>query len=755
MKVYINDHEYIANEGETIIELSDRVGIHIPRFCYHKHLSVVASCRMCLIDIEGVNHAQPACSTQLRENMKVSTKTNKTIDAQKSTMEFLLINHPLDCPICDQGGECELQDISLEHGDDHSEYIQMKRVVLDKDISPLISTDMTRCIHCSRCVRFGEEISGTKELGLLDRGEDMKIDVFIEKGVRSELSGNMIDLCPVGALNNKPYRYSARTWDLAQHEVISPHDCLGSNIYYHTYKNKIVRAVPMENPNINQTWISDRDRFGYEGIYSNDRSLKPLIRDNGKLIECDIETAISSVHQTINESIADFGREQIGCMISPQSTTEELFLFKKILKKHNINNLDHRTNECDYGYQEFFPLMPTLGCNLNEINSLDNIVLVGINIKREFPLLSIRLLDAVNNKTKITSLNLQPSHEDFQIYENLLFKPDELVNYLTNKSNENNKANGKTLIILGPEIKYLENQSDIYASAAKYSKSINAKIGFLNPSCNTTSAWLLGLLPHRDSLGKKNETPGLTAYEMIEKRLSSYIFYNLEPEFDFWNNQSLSKSLETSKKNIFFTSFMTPMIEKYADIIIPIATYAESPGSYINIEGTYQNFKQSVQPKKNIYQGWLILNEILKLNTSSELSFESLQKEIKLLISDINFIDKNIFNGLKIGNPQQNENPIKLTKREIYSCDQVVRRSQSLQMTDQAKENDITISSDLEKNLIKNDTLQIKDNDSNIQTKNFSINNKLPDKTILIPYSKYKDIHIGSKSGYMNFKAKQ
>jgi NADH-quinone oxidoreductase subunit G len=352
MKVFVNNKEYSAEPEDTIIELCDKIGVHIPRFCYHKHLSVVASCRMCLVDIEGVKHSQPACSTPLREDMRISTKSEKTKVAQKSSMEFLLINHPLDCPICDQAGECELQDISLEHGDDHSRYMQFKRVVIDKDISPLISTDMTRCIHCSRCVRFGEEISNVKELGLLNRGEDMKIDVFIESSVSSELSGNMIDLCPVGALNNKPYRYTARTWDLRQICGISPHDCIGSNINYHTYNNKIVRAVPSENPDINQTWLSDRDRFGYEGIYSEDRVKKSQMRVDGKLVELDFESTPSEVNNLINNNIKKYGKEKIGCLISGQSTSEELFMFQKIFKGLGVSNIDHRTKESNFDYQK-------------------------------------------------------------------------------------------------------------------------------------------------------------------------------------------------------------------------------------------------------------------------------------------------------------------------------------------------------------------------------------------------------------------
>ena len=280
MYIYINNTKYEANENDTIIQVADRHEIHIPRFCYHKRLSIVASCRMCLVDVEGAKYPQPACSTLVREGMKINTLNSTTENAQKNTMEFLLINHPLDCPICDQAGECELQDVSLEHGDYKSSYKELKRTVVDKDIGDLVSTEMTRCIHCTRCVRFGEEVAGIKELGMTGRGEDTKIETFVNQSLSSQLSGNVIDLCPVGALNNTLYKYSARTWDLQQISSISSNDCLGSNIFYHTYNNEVKRCVPKENDEVNLSWLSDNDRYGYEGISSKDRAQNPLIRNN-------------------------------------------------------------------------------------------------------------------------------------------------------------------------------------------------------------------------------------------------------------------------------------------------------------------------------------------------------------------------------------------------------------------------------------------------------------------------------------------
>ena len=766
MEVFINKKAYAANENETVIELTDRLGIHIPRFCYHKHLSVVANCRMCLVEIEGFNHAQPACSTKLTENMKIFTKSEITKKAQKATMEFLLINHPLDCPICDQGGECELQDISLEFGDDHSQYMQMKRVVLDRDISPLISTDMTRCIHCSRCVRFGEEISACKELGLLDRGEEMKIDTFLEYGVTSELSGNMIDLCPVGALNNKPYRYSARTWDLSQHAGISPHDCVGSNIYYHVYKNKIVRAVPRENQSINQTWLSDRDRFGYEGIYSRDRVTQPMIRKDGRLIECEWGTAIDAANNEL-QKLNSSNINDIGCLITPQSTCEELYLFQKLFKGLNIKNIDHRTKEKDFSYQENFPVMPLFGSNINKIQSFDNILLIGVNIKKEFPILSPRLISATKSNTKIFSFNFLPSIEDFPLEFSLTTRPNDLITFFNNlkksKTNEithpninkiveNLNPDKKTLIIIGPNISQLNNQTEIILALKEYSDQNRFSVGFLTDHCNSTSSWLFGLLPHRNLLGTKVNDPGLNAYDMIEKGLSSYILYNLEPEYDFWDNLLLDKSLEKSKMNIFFSTFITPSIKKHANIIFPITTFAETDGSFINIEGVYQTYTKIVNPDRNIRPGYKVLNELLEKNALGNYTLTELRKEIENKI--INFepsIEKFNITDVKRTTDQITDF-LKLTDRGIYQVDPLSRRSASLQMTQHAQNNTIKISKDIMENTENKQYIEIVDQHNKFKTDTYDIDNLLPKKTIVYPSTFCQETLTGLKSGFINIK---
>ena len=691
MKVIINDSEYEAVEGETIIQLSDRIGVHIPRFCYHKHLSVVASCRMCLVDIEGIKHAQPACSTPLKEGMKIHTNSNKTKDAQKSSMEFLLINHPLDCPICDQGGECELQDVSLEHGDSHSSYMQLKRVIIDRDISPLISTDMTRCIHCSRCVRFGEEISNVKELGLLNRGEDMTIDSFIEKGVSSELSGNMIDLCPVGALNNKPYRYSARTWDLKEHSAISPHDCLGSNIYYHTYNNRIVRAVPKENQDINKTWLSDRDRFGYEGIYSNDRALKAMIRVNGKLVEYEKQVFLQELSKTITKNIEDYGSDMIGCLISGQSTNEELFLFQKLFRSLLISNIDHRTNECDFDYQYDYPLMPSLNCDFNDIGSFDNIILLGVNIKSEFPILSIRLHEASKNKTKIHSINfkstrtsLRPMMENFKLTSQTNIEDIDILNIEDILKKQNINKQKKNIIIVGPRISYLPNQSNILSMLKKLGETYAVKIGFLTDFCNSTSGWLLGNVPHRMPAGGTCEKNGLNSIEMIKNKLKSYILFNLEPEHDFIDSKLLEQSLENSQCNIVFTSYISPMIEKYADVIIPLTVFAETSGSYINIEGRCQYFDKVINPASTIFSGSSILKQLYNNLTDSNITLNDVKNEVIDVISNVDFNSYPSSKTQKTPTHKGKDSYIPI-QRYSYFSDATVRRSISLSETEHSK----------------------------------------------------------------------
>jgi len=368
--VTINGQAIESEAGRLLIDVADDNNIVIPRFCYHKKLSVAANCRMCLVEIERAPKPMPACATQVTDGMVVQTRSALAIAAQKSTMEFLLINHPLDCPICDQGGECELQDVAMGFGEGISQYTEQKRVVMDKNIGPLIATDFTRCILCTRCVRFGDEIAGLPELGATGRGEHVEIGTFIEKAISSELSGNVIDICPVGALTAKPSRYTARPWELTQHAGVAAHDCIGSNIFVHTRRNEVIRVVPRENESINETWISDRDRFSYTALKNENRITTPMIRENGKLKTIDWETAIAVAMEKLSEA-ANQDAGSIAALISPQATLEEHYLAQKLLRGLGSNNIDHRLSQVDFSSQDKTAVMPWLGRSLESVESLD------------------------------------------------------------------------------------------------------------------------------------------------------------------------------------------------------------------------------------------------------------------------------------------------------------------------------------------------------------------------------------------------
>ena len=430
INITVDGQKLEARKGQMLIEVTDAAGIEIPRFCYHKKLSVAANCRMCLVEIEKAPKPMPACATPVGPDMVVNTKSELATGAQQGTMEFLLINHPLDCPICDQGGECELQDVAMGYGNSSSDYVETKRVVMDKNIGPLISTELTRCIHCTRCVRFGEEIAGIRELGATGRGENMRIGTYIAKSVDSELSGNVIDLCPVGALTAKPSRFSARSWELSQHATVAPHDCVGSNIFVHVGNDQVKRAVPRENESVNETWISDRDRFSYEGLYTTDRVTSPMVRIDGELVAVDWPTALSACATALRDSVDNHGAKSIGALASSQATLEEQYLLQKLMRALGSNNVDHRLTQTDFSDQNRAPVMPWLGMAIEDLEKVDAALLIGSNIRKEQPLAGLRLRKASLRGAKISLLN--PRHYDmnFDTLQNIGASPANMVLHL-------------------------------------------------------------------------------------------------------------------------------------------------------------------------------------------------------------------------------------------------------------------------------------------------------------------------------------
>ena len=426
-KIEIDGKEVETLQGETIIQAADRIGAYIPRFCYHHKLSIAGNCRMCLVEVEKAPKALPACATPVAEGMKVFTKTAKAMEAQKAVMEFLLINHPLDCPICDQGGQCELQDLSMGFGADTSGFIEIKRAVPNPDLGPLIATDMTRCIHCTRCVRFEEEIAGQRELGAMFRGEHMEITTYVKHTVKSELSGNAIDVCPVGALTSKPFRFKARAWELTQTGSIAPHDCLGSNINLGTLRQELLRVTPRENEAINEIWLADRDRFSYVGVHSSERVLLPMIKKNGEWQKVSwqqaFEVALESLQKVLNKS----GAESFGALVSPSATCEEHYLLQAFMRGIGSNNIDHRLRQQDFSDQQAAPLMPTLGVNINDIPLQNAILLIGSNIQKDQPIAGLKVRQATLKGTKVFAVNQLDYHFNFKVAEKLIVKPKQMV----------------------------------------------------------------------------------------------------------------------------------------------------------------------------------------------------------------------------------------------------------------------------------------------------------------------------------------
>ncbi|HVY53554.1 MAG TPA: NADH-quinone oxidoreductase subunit NuoG, partial [Gammaproteobacteria bacterium] len=534
IEIEIDGKKIQAKPQQTVIQAADENGIYIPRFCYHKELSIAANCRMCLVDIEKSPKPMPACAMPVAPGMKISTKSAKTVSAQRAVMEFLLINHPLDCPICDQGGECELQDLSLSYGAAQSNFCEGKRAVTNPDIGPLVATEMTRCIQCTRCVRFGDEIAGLRELGAINRGEDMTITTYVQHALHSELSGNIIDLCPVGALVAKPSRFKARPWELIQYPSISPHDCVGTNINLHARDGAVIRAVPRHNPEINDMWIADRDRFSYEALNHEDRITHPMVKLDGQWEKTDWMPALDFAVGGFRRVMATSSGDYMAGLISPNSTLEELFLLQKILRGLGSSNIDHRLRQTDFRDQAEMPLVPGLGAPIAELETADSILLIGSNIQREQPLLGLRLRKAYLKGAAITAINMVDYKFHFRLKAKKIVAPHEMVNALAGVakalSNGQSSADkileqvavddhhremanllkqGKKSFVLVGSLAFNHPQASILRRLARLIGELTgAKVGFLTEGANTAGAWLAGAVPHRKSGGKVNNQIG-------------------------------------------------------------------------------------------------------------------------------------------------------------------------------------------------------------------------------------------------------
>jgi NADH-quinone oxidoreductase subunit G len=684
IKIEIDGQPVQVRKGQMIIQAADDIGVHIPRFCYHKKLSIAANCRMCLVEVEKAPKPVPACATPVMDGMKVYTKSQLALDAQKGVMEFLLINHPLDCPICDQGGECELQDVAMGYGKGISRFVENKRVVADEDIGPLVSTDMTRCIHCTRCVRFGEEVAGMRELGATGRGENMRIGTYVKKAVASELSGNIIDLCPVGALNNKPYRYSARAWDLAQHTAVSPHDCVGSNLYLHTFNGKVKRAVPKENEAVNETWLADRDRFSCEAVNSVARIKQPMLKRDGRWHNIGWDEAL----QIVGERVRAAGGDEIGALLSPNTTVEEGYLLQKWLRAAGCNNIDHRLRQHDFALDEAEPVMPWLGCDIGQLEQQKAVLLIGSDLRKDQPLLSHRIRKAaLRGGANVISISSRLYDFNFPVTQHVAH-PAELLKQLETIDVSALKS-GPALVLLGAQAFLHPHYSQIRAAAEKIARSAGAVFGCLPAGANSAGLYLAGAVPQRGPAGAAAKA-GLNAGQMLEQPRKLYITFGIDPEADGWDGQATVAALKKARHVIAFASFDNAQLRDCADLILPVATFAETDGTYVNIEGRWQSWRAAVLPAGEARPGWKILRMLGSLAQQPGFEFfaiEDVRTELQNACGDLQ-LDNALRGGFKpaAARAAKDKNGLfRFSEVPIYGTDPLVRRSESLQATADAQ----------------------------------------------------------------------
>ena len=702
-----------ARKNAMIIHVTDAGGVHVPRFCYHEKLSVAANCRMCLVEVEKAPKPMPACATPVAEGMKVFTKSPRAISAQKATMEFLLINHPLDCPICDQGGECELQDLAVGFGRDVSRYSERKRVFRDQNLGPLVSTDMTRCIHCTRCVRFGQEIAGIPALGTIGRGEMTQISTFVEQTLDHELSANIIDLCPVGALNNKPYRYRARAWEMTQAPLVSPHDCFGTNLHGHVLRGRIMRVVPRPNEGVNETWIADRDRFSYEGFYAADRATKPLLREGGEWREVDWQTALEAAANGLAKVVKEAGASRVGFLASPIATLEELALTARIARGLGTHNVDHRLRRVDFRDQANDPVAPTLGCSIAELEQASGVLVVGSNVRKEVPLIAHRLRQAaVRRAARIAFVNPQVYDFRFPVVAQLTSNGLGMAQHLAAVLAATLRAQGKPvpanvavalegivpttqheavaaalaggelrLVLLGALAQRHVAYSEIRALAAAIADATGARLGHLPEGGNGVGAALAGVLPHRDAGGVPVPQPGLDAAAMLAARLGAYVMVGGIESADLAPATATAASLRAAQCVVAITPYASEDIRAVATVILPCAVFAETSGTWVNVEGRWQSVPGAARPAGEARPAWKILRvlgNLLGLAGFDYASSEEVRDELRHLLetsADGRAAAAGSFTAGRLA-------AMDVTRDlGIYRVDAIVRRSAPLQAT--------------------------------------------------------------------------
>jgi len=796
VNIEIDGKQVSVPKGSTILEGAKQIGVYIPHFCYHKKLSIAANCRMCLVQVEKAPKPLPACATPVMDGMKVYTHSQQAVTAQKGVMEFLLINHPLDCPICDQGGECQLQDLAVGYGASGSRYTEAKRAVVNKNLGPLISTDMTRCIHCTRCVRFGQEIAGIMELGMVGRGEHSEILAFVGKTVDSELSGNVIDLCPVGALVSKPFRYSARTWELSRRKSISPHCGLGSNLIVQVKQNRVMRVLPRDNEAINECWLSDKDRFSYEGLNSEDRLTRPMIKRDGQWFECDWQEALEFTASALQSIKQKYGAQSIAALGSAHSTSEELFLLQKLLRTMGSGNIDHRLRQSDFYADKQMQGVPWLGTSIVDISQLKSTLIIGSTLRKDHPLIAQRLRQAVKNGMKLNIVN--PIDDDLlvNVANKAIVAPGamitklaeilkaayeikgteqtsdlrQLVNSINVSSTSDAFAIASSLIENAPAAIYLGNLSQhhpdysrINLLAGLIAQITGASYGILGEAANSVGAYLVGAIPGISALlsvtTKCDQVePGLNAAQMLgysndltDEKCRAFILMNVEPEFDTYNSQKALKTIKSSEFVVSLSAYKGNAVD-YADILLPIAPFTETSGTYVNTEGGIQSFNGVVSPLGEARPAWKVLRVLANLLALEKFDYETPEQIRAEIFPEGLEINRYLNNTLRDFDTEirvtEGQGIQRIGEVPIYQTDPIVRRAESLQATQDAAPPKAWMTTTMLENLgvIAGDQVKITQGEESVWLE-VAHDEKLPDNCVRVASAHPKTLALGALFG--------
>ncbi len=704
LEIEIDGKKVEVPDGSTVMDAANKSGTYIPHFCYHKKLSIAASCRMCLVEVEKAPKPLPACATPVTNGMKVLTHSDKSVKAQKGVMEFLLINHPLDCPICDQGGECQLQDLAVGYGSSASRYAEEKRVVVNKNLGPLIATDMTRCIHCTRCVRFGQEIAGIMELGVANRGELSEIMTFVDRTVDSELSGNAIDLCPVGALTSKPFRFSARTWEMSRRRSISPHDSLGANLVVQTKHDQVKRVLPLENESLNECWLSDKDRFSYEALASDDRLTQPMIKQGGQWIATDWQSALEYAAKGLRGVIADHGATAVGALVSPHATLEEQYLTQALMRGLGSDNVDFRLRQSDFSADGARAGIPSLGMPVAEIGKLDRVLVIGSFLRKDHPLLAQRLRQGAKRGSQVSLIGFSADDQLMPLQANIAVAPSAIVGQLAALAGELAALRGVSLdaaitalaaestddiralaaSLVGGESRAIlignaAVQHPVFASlwtiAQAIADCVGARLGFIGEAAGSVGGYVAKAVPQT----------GLNAAAMMSADLKAYVLVGVEPTLDLANGAAAASALAKAETVVALTAFRSA-VEAHADVMLPIGPFCETSGTYVNCEGLPQSFHAATKPLGEARPAWKVLRVLGNLLELDDFHFETSEAvRDAALGGGIDSALSNRLAAVALAAPVANTGIERVADVPIHFADPLVRRAASLQKTRDAR----------------------------------------------------------------------